>query len=57
MRCMMDLNFDKKTNQLPFESIFVCFRILKVVINENGYAEHIVNLLKNPVTTSLDEPS
>ena len=54
---MMHLNLDKKSNQLLFESIFVCFRILKVVINENGYTEHIVNLLKNPDNASLDERS
>ena len=54
---MMHLNFDKKSNQLLFESIFVCLRILKVVINENGYTEHIVNLLKNPNNASLDRPS
>ena len=54
---MIHLNFDKKSNQLLFESIFVCFRILKVVINENGYTEHIVNLFKNPDNASLDEPS
>ena len=54
---MMHLNFDKKTNQLLFESIFVCLRILKVVINKNSYTEHIVNLLKNPGNASLDESS
>ena len=54
---MMHLNFDKKTNQLLFRSIFDCFRILKFVINENGYTEHIVNHLKNPDNASLDESS
>ena len=40
----MYLKFDKKTNQFLLESIFVFLRILKIVINENGYTEHIVNL-------------
>ena len=54
---MMNLSFDKKTNQLLFESIFVCFRIFGVVINENGYTEHIVKLIKSPADVSLDEYS
>ena len=53
----MNLSFDKKTNQFLFESIFVCFRIFGVVINENGYTEHIVKLIKSPADVSLDEYS
>ena len=51
---MKHITFNKKTNQLLFESIFVCFRILNFVIHENGYTEHMLNLLENPVNVLLD---
>ena len=51
---MMRLNFDKKTNQLLFKSIFVCFGILKVVM---AILSMLRSLVKNLDNASLDESS